>query len=181
MSEFLSGMYLAIRRTAEVMNNRKSANHPCVRGNGECCRQRNISLTFEDAKLIERAVGRRQIPESVRQQAIANASDPTREYCPFFDIEGRVCTIYRYRPIICIAYGIGGIPESNGITTDVPKGRMRALNMCHGCFNSLDGSMETVPLQDVQDYRVIAGYLEQSPRISSSDFVREILPGRRQF
>lgn len=181
MSEVISENYRAIRRRAEAMNNRIPADHPCVRGNGECCRQRNISLTLEDARLIVEAVGSGKISRSVRQQAIRNASDPTREYCPFFDTERRVCNIYKYRPIICIAHGVGGIPWANEVTVDVPVNEMAAINMCHGCFNHLNGSTKTVPLQDVQDYQVIERHVKQQERIGINEFARRILPGRTRF
>lgn len=87
--------------------------HSCTKGYGNCCEQGgDIVLTKGDTNLILEALADGRIPDSVKQQTIANLSGPNPNFCPFFNQDQRICSIYEDRPLVCVSYGSAEMPET---------------------------------------------------------------------
>lgn len=180
-------LYQEIRTLAEGINSRLPKDHPCRRGNGECCDQKDLVVTLGDAQIIEAGFRNGGIPLSVKEKAIQNAADRKRTYCPFFNMGERSCAIYEHRPVVCIAYGSGGKPNPSAIMREeptIPVSEMQIIKMCDGCKKSL-GEPSRIPTQDVVDSIRVEQYLEglsgSLNMISVDDFALNVLSGRRPF
>ncbi len=102
--------YLELRRFAENANAQLSPQHPCSKGNAVCCDERDVPISPGDTRFISAAIESGAIPAETVATAKANAADTERPHCPFLG-PNRECTIYEFRPIVCVATGTGGIPK----------------------------------------------------------------------
>lgn len=83
----------------------------CKPGNAECCTA-DTPITRSDADFILYGFKTGRIDSEIGRQAIIRSNDGRRrEVCPFLD-ETKSCTIYEDRPLVCIEYGTGALPES---------------------------------------------------------------------
>jgi Fe-S-cluster containining protein len=100
--------YSAIRQQLERLQG-GALPSPCIKGKADCC-DRSVGLTREDAALLLRALAHGKISAEVRDKAARNLADKASDRCPFLD-ENRACLIYEHRPLICLAWGVGGRPK----------------------------------------------------------------------
>lgn len=185
-NELLDPRYRQVRQTAEQLNSRMPADHPCQRGNGECCMVRDLAMTMDDLGVIAEGIANEDISQETLHQAMRNEGDEENQYCPFFDRTNRVCTIYEYRPLVCVSYGMGASPESQDVydaaVTSQVQGEDAAIplfncdhvQMCQSCIITQGIRDVQIPLQDVQDSQTIKSYLEETNTFSTASFVRAL-------
>jgi hypothetical protein len=81
---------------------------------GGCC-IRDIKLLPEDQLVILEAAARGDIDGATLQRARRRALDEGVTQCPFLGDQYE-CTIYDYRPVVCIQHGNGGLPTDKATT-----------------------------------------------------------------
>lgn len=115
----------------------------CV-GDGKCCTP-DIPLTKGDLAVIVKNVRRSNIPREVVRETIERSNDLNRQdKCAFLDPDNK-CSIYPYRPVTCIVWGIGGLPmdkpdyykakrewEKSGTPDEYPNVTLEQFT-CLGC------------------------------------------------
>lgn len=157
---------------------------PCIRGKAECC-TRDIPFSPEDAQVIYRGFVRGEISDSVRQQAVKNERDRKRgDRCVFLG-DNNECTIYEHRPLICMAYGMGGQPRNADIANKLAQlKRMHDLTgeevlihqdnligyACESCSRELEDHPVSYPLPVVEGITAVRLYL------SADDVPQQRLP-----
>lgn len=101
--------YLKLRRDALEMNDTYRQHSLCHSIDGGCCLP-DLSMLPEDQQIILGAAERGDISPDVIRRARARAQDHSIDRCPFLGDECE-CTIYAYRPVVCIQHGNGGLPK----------------------------------------------------------------------
>jgi hypothetical protein len=182
----------------------KAGPTPCLRGKAECC-DRTVGLSRADATLLLRAFAGGKIPDSVRERAVARNLDRRNDRCPFLS-DDRECTIYPFRPLICLAWGIGGrarpdtaaelsrrkqLQERTGLEQSVDVEEI-ACYACPSCLAELRGERRHYPLALIEAITTAYVYLHADDEVGSllTNFVRKNLgrapkpgsprPGRRR-
>jgi Fe-S-cluster containining protein len=100
--------YQRLRDEALQLNDAGRPFSLCRGIDGGCC-IRDIKLLPEDQSIILEAAKRGDIPAETMQRARRRALDPSINACAFLG-EQCECTIYAYRPVVCIQHGNGGLP-----------------------------------------------------------------------
>jgi Fe-S-cluster containining protein len=101
--------YLQLRRQALELNAAAADCSMCHSIEGGCCVP-DLSMLPEDQELIHDAVASGDISPETLSRARARAQDESVDRCPFLGDEYE-CTIYPYRPVVCIQHGNGGLPK----------------------------------------------------------------------
>ncbi len=105
----LNDSYLQLRQQTLDLNDEGRAYCVCHSIKGGCCVP-DLSMLPEDQQLIREAVERGDISAATVRRAQARAADESVDRCPFLGDEYE-CTIYPYRPVVCIQHGNGGLPK----------------------------------------------------------------------
>lgn len=105
----LNESYLQLRKDTLELNDSAREHSLCHSIKGGCCVP-NLSMLPEDQELILEAAKRGDIGVDTIRRARARAQDDSVDRCPFLGDEYE-CTIYEYRPVVCIQHGNGGLPK----------------------------------------------------------------------
>ena len=105
----LNESYLKLRRDTLELNDEAREHSLCRSICGGCCVP-DLSMLPEDQELILEAAARGDISVETLRRARARAQDDSVDRCPFLGDEHE-CTIYEYRPVVCIQHGNGGLPK----------------------------------------------------------------------
>jgi hypothetical protein len=184
--------YESIRQTL-VAAQAKVGPTPCLRGKAECC-DRTVGLSRADAALLLHSLANGEIPDSVRERAVTNNLDRQSDRCPFLG-DSRECTIYPFRPLICLAWGIGGrarpdtaaalsrrkqLQEKSGIEQSVDVEEI-ACYACPSCLAELRHERRQYPLELIEAVTTAYVYLHADDEVGSrlTNFVKKHL-GREQ-
>jgi hypothetical protein len=130
----------------------------CEKGNGECCKVK-IEILDSDLEVIENAVRANLIPLPVIIGAYKASLDPEAKSCAFlYEAKDgqRLCSIYEYRPLICITNTAGGSPQDHvymklalaGIKLpDIKVRDLEKCGLCTGCFRKAERDNPSLPLE----------------------------------
>lgn len=184
--------YLKVRKIAQEVNDSLGSDHPCGRGNGECCKQRDVAVTIGDVLVITHAYKDGHISEDTLSKAEVNGTDESRDYCPFFDDQQRVCTIYDQRPLVCLTYGAGGLPQnpmllmaaqielSAGRDKQLPITDLRENKLCNACGECMLTQGKQIPISQIVKAAVVDQYINAQrdivQKVPIDDFASYILP-----
>lgn len=151
--------YIRIRHIAEQNNATLEGNHPCLAGCSECC-TKSVPISSTDAGHVRAAVRSGAISQEVVEQAKQRANTSTRS-CAFL-AEGK-CSIYKYRPAICIITGSGGIPSTKKQLMQLNSGAVKGLpvkdistSMCRRGHNILAQRNTYFTRQALEDMQELA-------------------------
>ncbi len=185
---FMKSLYKQVRSAAQIVNNAPIST-PCVRGNGACCYQPEVPSTTEDHEVIIQAAKDGKIPKHIIDRALKRAFDPLSKGCPFLG-DNNECTIYPYRPVICMMYGTGAGPSSRQLLAEAMKkrksGKERGLKMpqvrpflCDSCMVSFNPrtvypTLIVEKTLEVWDY--IAVRAHEGKAMWLTNFVKYLLP-----
>lgn len=100
--------YLHLREEALKLNDTAGEYSLCKAIRGGCCK-RDVTMLIEDQQVILEAIVRGDIDAPTLQRARRRALDEHEAFCPFLG-DGGECTIYAFRPVLCIQHGNGGLP-----------------------------------------------------------------------
>lgn len=180
----LSPEYTRVRKLAQKVSAQMPPEHFCRKGNGACCEIRDLALTEGDERVIFCGIKEGGISEKTIQKASQNVADKTNPYCAFFDRTKRTCTIYPYRPIQCIAYGMSAIPLQTGEYKEVFLEREEAgvdrglslrscdrIKMCESCCLTNTYMGVRIPLGVLEDSQEVTAYFMKQDDISMPEFV----------
>jgi hypothetical protein len=145
---------------------RKAGFNPCIKGKAECC-DRSVGLTRADATLLLRAFEEGQLPDNVRSRAYKNVLDRHNDRCPFLDGNNE-CGVYRFRPLICMAWGIGGRPKPEiGLGLALRKSRQAVTGeeqfvstdeiVCYACQSCAEEIKRQNPTYSLSSIEAITG------------------------
>jgi hypothetical protein len=102
--------YFELRRNIKQQSDALPSDHPCRNGNGRCCNERDIPVTPSDERYIAAGIRSGKISAETVFRARKNAKDSSVGHCPFLGPDKK-CTIYEFRPIVCVVTGIGAKPN----------------------------------------------------------------------
>lgn len=98
--------YMRARESALYANSIEPSS--CI-GDAACC-DAEVPVSSGDIGVIIRDIRNGKIARNVIDDAVRRNQDPERNNrCPFLT-EGNKCSIYESRPIVCVVWGIGGLP-----------------------------------------------------------------------
>ncbi|HUG13858.1 MAG TPA: YkgJ family cysteine cluster protein [Thermomicrobiales bacterium] len=106
--------YLQLRANLLDLNETAAQHSLCKAIAGGCCVP-NLKMLKDDQELILAAVERGDIDAETVQRARRRATDEQVTRCPFLGDHAE-CTIYAYRPAVCIQHGHGGLPKDKATT-----------------------------------------------------------------
>ena len=170
--------YINLRRIAKLNNDSMPADHPCRRGFADCCRDPRVPVVPGDIKHIKTAIKRGNIPRRV----IADAKERVKKeptICPFLNNSTGECTIYAYRPLICVATGALALPTREGknkLETENPPGLMHTElrpTMCSHCIGQELQRGRGINKQALKDSQQIIPYISLNS-IPICDFVKKL-------
>lgn len=156
----------------------------CVPGRGTCC-VRDAIITGDDATHITKAIESGKIPDKIKQIALRNAQDTTRKACPFLGKTNK-CLIYEHRPIRCIIWGNGGIPNVMSVLAERAAHHATGVSLglaateithrsCPECVKSIPHDRR-YPTQELLELNDIAVYTDQhSEKTTLGEFVQDEL------
>lgn len=104
-----NGYYSELRELQQNLNENYTEFNLCE-GTGDCC-EPNLFILNQDMEVIKSGVKQGDIPLDVVQRAKERARDPNLTNCSFLSNDNR-CTIYPFRPLVCMYYGYGGYPHT---------------------------------------------------------------------
>lgn len=183
--------YLAWRVAAEKLITKIPADYPCSRCNtSECCQNRKVRLTFFDAQYILEAIKNGEISKKVAEQAWETAKDRNSRICPFLNSETNKCTIYNHRPLVCMTYGYGHIPNQEemersfrilkltkkDLGVQIKSGE---VHMCENSAQELINTSRRMPLGIMMNFSLqktyLAGFDGGKMKMRLGDFARNVL------
>jgi len=105
MVETSDGKYELYRKAAKGLHTMYvTEDHPCGCGGGRCCMEPNIPVCEGDKEVILSAIQRGKISRTdilhAKRRVVEDATA-----CGFLRPDTNKCTIYQYRPMICVATG----------------------------------------------------------------------------
>lgn len=106
--------YIKLRNEILALNESAKQYCLCKAIDGGCCKP-NLKMLPEDQEVIMEAVASGEIDAATLQRARRRADDEQVNRCPFLGDQGE-CTIYPYRPVVCIQHGNGGLPKDKETT-----------------------------------------------------------------
>lgn len=173
--------YSEFREKAENFNSKAKPYSFCKAINGGCC-HRDVDVIKDDKEFIRDAIQRGDIPRETVRRAQRRARDPQEKQCPFLGEQGE-CTIYPYRPLICIQHGNGGLPRDPGKRKEVLGGSQEEIPIkdivpysCESCAPHIDAT-GTVPAEVVRRSLLVLFVSRSSKsRTSLNTFVAKELP-----
>ncbi len=163
----------------------------CV-GDGACCTSQ-VPITKGDIGIIVKDIKSGKISSEVVDAAIARSKDSEKtEQCPFLDNDNR-CSVYESRPLVCITWGIGGLPSSmghvdlskmisDGVLEETKPGRIRNMDLeqatcltCHLITAFDTTSTEANDLANKANTQIIP-IIKSGRDYTTTDFVKKELP-----
>lgn len=179
MTERLNGA--RVRAIAQGLNNKIDKQHPCHLCHiGTCC-EADILITPDDEAEITQAVKRKQIIPSVIKAAQERVKKGT-DKCGFLN-EANKCTIYQFRPALCIATGGAGVPtdtiknheaidlfESSGIDIGIPVSNT-STSMCVEGYIRMASSEKSFRVADVINFEGLLKYSIYKGKRTIKDFI----------
>ncbi len=161
----------------------------CVADGAAACCTSEVPITKGDIGIIVGDIRKGKISREVVDAAIVRSKDPERsEQCPFLDSDNR-CSIYESRPLICITWGIGGIPlpladriDVKGLVEEAEPGRIRNIDLeqatcftCHIVTAWDTTSLEANRLAADANKQVIP-VIKKGRDYTTTEFVKRDLP-----
>lgn len=140
---------------------------PCKPGGGECCTS-DTPLTRSDADFILDGFKTGRIDSGIGRQAIIRSTDGRRrEICPFLN-EDKSCTIYEDRPLICVEFGTGVLPETPFAMMKTATARPgTTLNRkelscmaCKSCAKELVRTNPDYPIEQVRELVAVDVFMQ---------------------
>jgi|GEM_PF-5125516 len=183
--------YKDLRRSLLQENKLLPSEHPCCKGKGNCC-ERNIPVSEKDVQIISGAIQRGDIPRSVIAQAKERAATSKQNRCPFLNPRNE-CSIYPYRPIVCIEARAGGTAHpkqleatvqqyaETGTDPGIPVCNTRTSHMCAECHQQMADAGMKFSSRGVRNHYALIAYLSNNPSIPMPEVVAKLpLPKRRK-
>lgn len=183
--------YTEIRARLQAAQDRAPI-QPCIKGKANCC-DRSVGLSRADASYLQRAIDQGQIPAPVVERARKNALDRKNDRCPFLD-ENKACTIYSARPLICMAWGIGGRPRPESTPALIARKQIQertgteqtvtadeiVMYVCASCSEEIKGSNPSYLLSSIEAITTAWLYLHADDESGSNltNFARRQLKPR---
>ncbi len=170
--------YIELRRIAKLNNDSMPADHPCRRGFADCCRDPRVPVVPGDVKHLKTAIKRGNISRRVIADAKERViKEPT--ICPFLNNSTGECTIYEYRPLICVATGALALPTREGknrLEAEKPKGLMHnelQSTMCGHCVSQEMQRGRGINTQALRDSQGILPFIKLNS-IPVNEFVKKL-------
>ncbi len=154
---------------------------PCTEGKARCCTA-DTPVIEGDQKMIKRAFLDGKLPDQIRLRALRNTSDADRRGCPFLS-DYKECLIYEFRPVACIAFGLGGYPRSeqqyhrlfnklqSGQNPEISVNDLESIFTCGKCATQLRSANARFPLKCIIGAVGAGDLINRTPRMSMRTFV----------
>ena len=188
-SIMVSPEYRKARKAAYAVNNSEIAT-PCVKGKAVCC-DNEVPITPGDRNVLLNAVETGHIPQAIIMNALLRAANEESEMCPFLD-DANECSVYEYRPLVCIYFGKGAAPKRRGDLSDaVGKKRKTGVDpeftietctpgMCRDCALQHD-PLTRYPTSLVEKTLFVSDHIANENNAGKVEllieFVKDTLPG----
>lgn len=149
-----SRLYEVARSTSlEISIAAAERGHPCVKGNGECCIDEAAVLP-QDIELLQEKFRNGTLDIQILEEDIGRVAQASGA-CPFLD-EEKNCTVYHFRPLICVynnglylpggeanAKKVNDIIAINGNDSQRIALKYLAGPSCSNCFDECNESSDT--------------------------------------
>lgn len=177
--------YARYRLLAEEINKKTPDVYPCKKcGTGECCKYPNLKITSFDMKslIMADSEGRLAAAKVLAERSLRQKE---RVYCPFLNQKDHRCSIYQYRPLICMIYGYERSTNHNFVPElQNSKGVYdRQVLMCRGVAMTLIKAGLSIDIATKDKINTLMEYLEgieaRSGKISIAKFISRVLPDNR--
>lgn len=172
--------YSEFRAQVEKFNADSESYSFCKSIRGGCCTS-NIQILKEDGEHIRDVIQTGQISRDTVKRAQRRARDNEVTRCPFLG-ESDDCTIYPFRPIVCINHGNGGIPLDKDMVKPILTGSTEDVVMkdlgpfsCANCVQLIDNET-SVPVEIVRKSMIIGSNAEKGQTTRMRSFLTESLP-----
>jgi len=151
--------------------------HPCRPGVARCC-EVDIPLTDGDKEIVVRGIASGAISQEIVDKAIVKAKKHGTKRCAFLNDRNGRCTIYNYRPLVCVATGTTGIPSSEKALGTLLANPSEGLpfsqlssTMCSRCHETLAKRDARLTYPALVDSQKIYDYLLDLTTASMRNFV----------
>lgn len=179
--------YQELRERALALNQKEGSKHPCVRGNGACC-EPDIQITADDALNIRQSAMKGLIPLNVIQDAKKRVRNKNRQRCAFLGDDNE-CSIYEFRPLVCIITGTGGKPRTEDVRKAVDLFKITGKDTeisctkvtdasCVDCFKSMSEAGFKYNASSIGEFDAIVSGSVKKGILPISRLIRDLPSGR---